>query len=42
MMMFIDEACCTWRGFSTATTAMFGQKQTLMLHVFTATNNAFW
>jgi hypothetical protein len=30
------------RRFSTATTAMFGQKQTLMLHLFTATNNALW
>jgi len=30
------------RGFPTATTAMFGQMQTLMLHLFTATNNALW
>jgi hypothetical protein len=28
------------REFSTATTAMFGQKQTLMLHLFTGTNKA--
>ena len=41
--------CCSWmrpaapeRGFSTATTAMFGQKQTLMLHLFIATNNTLW
>jgi len=30
------------RGFSTATTAMFRQNQTLMLHLFTATSNALW
>ena len=29
-----------YAGFSTATRAMFGQKQTLMLHLFTATNKA--
>ena len=28
-----------YRGFSIATTAMFGQKETLMLHLFTAANN---
>jgi hypothetical protein len=28
--------------FSAATTPMFGQMQTLMLHLFTATNNALW
>jgi hypothetical protein len=38
----MDEACFTQEGFSTATTAMSGQKQTLMLHLFTATNNALW
>jgi hypothetical protein len=38
MMMFMDEASCTWRGFSTTTTVMFEQKQTLI----TATNNALW
>jgi hypothetical protein len=27
-------------GFATATTAIFGQKQTLMLHLFITTNNA--
>ena len=31
-----------YTGFSTATTAMFGQQQTLMLHLFTSTNNALW
>jgi hypothetical protein len=40
--MFMDEASCTWRGFSTATTVMSRQKQTLMLHLFTATNNTLW
>jgi len=30
------------RGFSTTTAAMFGQKQTIMLHLFTATNIAWW
>jgi hypothetical protein len=30
------------KGFSTTTTAMFGQKQTLMLHLLTATSNALW
>jgi hypothetical protein len=29
-----------YKGFSTATTAIFGQKQALMLHLFTTTNNA--
>jgi hypothetical protein len=42
MVLFKDEACFTQEGFSTATTAMFGQKQTLMLHVFAATNNLLW
>jgi hypothetical protein len=28
-------------GFSTATAAMSGLKQTLMLHLFSGTNNAF-
>jgi len=28
------------KGFSTTTTAIFGQKETLMLHLLTATNNA--
>jgi hypothetical protein len=30
------------RGFSTATTAMFEQKQTFMLHLLTATTNTLW
>ena len=30
------------RGFSTATFAMFGHKQTLMLRLLTANNNAWW
>ena len=41
--------CCSWmrpaspdRGFSLTVTAMFGQQQMLMLHLFTATNNALW
>ena len=42
MVLFKDEACFSQEGFSRATTAMFGQKQTLMLHLFTATNNALW
>jgi hypothetical protein len=42
MVLFTDEACFTQEGFSTAITAMFGQKQTLMLHLFIATNNALW
>jgi len=29
-----------YAAFSTATAAMFGRKQTLMLHLFTTTNNA--
>jgi hypothetical protein len=40
--LFKDEACFTQEGFSTATTAMFGQKQTLILHLFTATKNTLW
>jgi hypothetical protein len=39
-VLFKDKACFTQERFSTAITARFGQKQTLMLHLFTATNNA--
>ena len=43
MLLVMDEACFTREGFSTA---MFGQKQTLISHLFTATNNSlqsmFW
>jgi hypothetical protein len=39
MVLFMDEACFIWEGFSTA---MFGWKQTFMLHLFTATNNGLW
>ena len=43
MVLFKDEACFSQEGFSRATTAMFGQKQTLMLHLLTATtDNALW
>jgi len=42
MVLFMDEACFIWEGFSTAIMAMFGQKQTPMLHLFTATNNGLW
>ncbi|GFG32444.1 hypothetical protein Cfor_02542, partial [Coptotermes formosanus] len=35
------EACFTWEEVSTAITASFGLKETLMLHLFTATNDAF-
>jgi len=39
----MDEACFTSEGIClTATTAMFGQTQSLMLHLFTATNTALW
>ena len=41
VVLFTNEVCFIGMGFSTATTAMFGQKQTLMLHLFTATNNVF-
>jgi len=41
VVLFTNEACFIGMGFSTATITMFGQKQTLMLHLFTATNNAF-
>jgi len=42
MVLFMDKACFIWEGFSTAVTAMFGQKQTFMLHLFPATNNSLW
>jgi hypothetical protein len=42
MVLFKDAACFSQEGFSRDTTAMFGQKQTLMLHLFTATNKALW
>jgi hypothetical protein len=42
MVLFMGEARFIWEGFSTAITAMFGWKQTLMLHLFTASNNGLW
>ena len=42
MVLFKNETCFTQEGFSTAVTAMFGQKQPLILHLFTATKNALW
>jgi hypothetical protein len=42
VVMFMDEACFIWEEFSTAITAMFGWKQTFMLHLFTTTNNGLW
>jgi hypothetical protein len=41
IVLFTDEACFTWEEVSTAITASFGLKETLMLHLFTATNDAF-
>jgi hypothetical protein len=38
IVLFTDEACFIQGWSSTATTAIFGKKQTLMLHLFTATN----
>jgi hypothetical protein len=43
MVFFMDDACFTRERIFNTTTAMFGQKQTLMLHLLTATtNNALW